>query len=246
MGNLYVIPTENFNPLGRQLWIRKNGGYFKPTKANPIAENLNGKVNIYITSDEEIKENELKKGDWYYSQIHNKIFHYYELERKIILTTDPYLIKDGVQAIDDEFLEWFVNNPSCEFVKTKLVYDYEEHPELVGSPKEEWSYYKIIIPKEEPKPETFIKSDNIEGQWLSPVRTERAWQEEQLVNIFGHYPNASPRWQYMNGLIQNSLDAKQMYSEEEVKKAITNFYMNDMILTDENLTKVINNLKTQD
>jgi hypothetical protein len=94
------------------------------------------------------------------------------------------------------------------------------------------------------KPETFIKSDNIEGQWLSPVRTERAWQEEQLVNIFGHYPNASPRWQYMNGLIQNSLDAKQMYSEEEVKKAITNFYMNDMILTDENLTKVINNLKT--
>jgi hypothetical protein len=80
--------------------------------------------------------------------------------------------------------------------------------------------YTIIIPQEEPKPETFIKSDNIEGQWLSPVQTERTWQEEQLVKIFGHYPNASPRWQYMNGLIQDSLDAKTMYSEEEVLSII--------------------------
>jgi hypothetical protein len=36
---------------------------------------------------------------------------------KIILTTDQDLIKDGVQAIDDEFLEWFVKNPSCEEVE---------------------------------------------------------------------------------------------------------------------------------
>ena len=34
--------------------------------------------------------------------------------KKIILTTDQDLIADGVQAIDDEFLEWFVKNPSCE------------------------------------------------------------------------------------------------------------------------------------
>jgi hypothetical protein len=37
------------------------------------------------------------------------------------------------------------------------------------------------------------------------------------VKIFGHYPNASPRWQYMNGLIQNSLKMDEMYSEEEVR-----------------------------
>jgi hypothetical protein len=35
---------------------------------------------------------------------------------KVILTTNKLLIKDGVQAIDDEFLEWFVKNPSCEEV----------------------------------------------------------------------------------------------------------------------------------
>jgi hypothetical protein len=59
-----------------------------------------------------------------------------------------------------------------------------------------------------------------DGEWLSPVPTERAWQEEKLVEIFGHYPTASPKWQYMNGLIQNSLDAKQMYSEEELRNAM--------------------------
>ena len=37
--------------------------------------------------------------------------------KKIILTTDQDLIEDGVQAIDDEFLEWFVKNPSCERVR---------------------------------------------------------------------------------------------------------------------------------
>jgi hypothetical protein len=30
--------------------------------------------------------------------------------KKIILTTDLDLIKDGVQSIDNEFLEWFVKN----------------------------------------------------------------------------------------------------------------------------------------
>lgn len=73
--------------------------------------------------------------------------------------------------------------------------------------------------------EKFIKSDKIEGQWLSPVATERAWQEKQLVNIFGHYPNASPRWQYMNGLIQNSLNAEQMYTKEEVLEHLNHLIM---------------------
>ena len=38
---------------------------------------------------------------------------------EIILTTDDQLIKDGVQDIDNEFLEWFVKNPSCESVEVE-------------------------------------------------------------------------------------------------------------------------------
>lgn len=41
---------------------------------------------------------------------------------KIILTTNKLLIKDGIQAIDDEFLEWFVNNSSCEYVEVKQAF----------------------------------------------------------------------------------------------------------------------------
>ena len=53
---------------------------------------------------------------------------------------------------------------------------------------------------------TFIKTDNIDGQWLSPIPSEREWQEKKLVEIFEHYPYASPRWQYMNGLILIALE----------------------------------------
>lgn len=106
---------------------------------------------LFITSDEEIKE-----GDYVYSttqdynmqkvfkgleKSYNDVGHY----KKIILTTDQDLIKDGVQEIDAEFLEWFVNNPNCEFVMTI--------PDVIGlrdvfQPTGK-DLYKIIIPIEE-------------------------------------------------------------------------------------------------
>jgi len=55
--------------------------------------------------------------------------------KEILLSTDTELQKDGVQAIDDTFLEWFVKNPSCEYVEINR----------------DWGYSKIIISKEEPK-----------------------------------------------------------------------------------------------
>jgi len=59
--------------------------------------------------------------------------------KKIILTDNTDLIKDGVQSIDDDFLEWFVKNPSCELVEVEgHIYKGQDETE-----------YKIIIPKEE-------------------------------------------------------------------------------------------------
>jgi hypothetical protein len=98
--------------------------------------------NIYITSDEKPKA-----GDWslYQNKIHKCIEDIVGDEfKKIILTTDQDLIKDGVQAISDEFLEWFVKNPSCEKVK---VADYGN----VLFDDKIFHVYKIIIPQEEPK-----------------------------------------------------------------------------------------------
>lgn len=100
---------------------------------------------LYITSDEEIKV-----GDWYYLPRTNSVHKCIEdstelnLERsygvaKIILTTDQDLIEDGVQPIDDEFLEWFVKNPSREYV------NFTSHGNEKGTKD-----YELIIPKKVP------------------------------------------------------------------------------------------------
>ena len=159
MKNIHVLPTDKpsklyYNTKGKNYafsnTILSQGG---------CVENQH----IYITSDEEIKE-----GDWcMYLGLSMTSFKVIEIEsdklfygsresfnkslcKKIILTTEQYLIKDGVQAIDDEFLEWFVKNPTCENVEVRYnvgTYnpDYLKFYE-VSPPK---SYYKIIIPKEE-------------------------------------------------------------------------------------------------
>ena len=104
--------------------------------------------NIYITNDEEIKE-----GDWMIRGNEQPIkvtkdffwdfgVRYY----KIILTTDQDLIKDGVQAINDEFLEWFIKNPSCQEVDINIDFGVGLDISI--------NFYKIIIPKEEPKQQT--------------------------------------------------------------------------------------------
>jgi len=84
--------------------------------------------------------------------------------KKIILTTDQELIKDGVQVIEEEFLDWFVNNPSCEEVdidddliitQDKPLIQHQGSKPIVVPHR---IGYKIIIPKEEPKPHSFCET----------------------------------------------------------------------------------------
>ena len=139
MRNIYLLPTEKPSRLFK---------FANQLHLDAIPKDYYKKYNIYITSDVEIKE-----GYAYYPELNevllfdNKHGEIYEKGRqlKVILTTNQDLIADGVQAIDDEFLEWFVKNPSCESVDVEKRYsDFTVDP-FVG--------YKIIIPKEEPKQE---------------------------------------------------------------------------------------------
>jgi hypothetical protein len=68
------------------------------------------------------------------------------------MTTDPQLIQDGVQPIDDEFLEFIVKNPSCEWVEVDKNWNYPLD--------KSWEYKLRIIPKEEPK-QLFTKGDKV-------------------------------------------------------------------------------------
>jgi len=137
MKNIHLISTDKPSRLHN-----KNGelGNYPSTKLyiEDFKGNQHNSFHIYITSDEEIKE-----GDYFWKPDCNMIFKAeytpHKGCQKIILTTDQDLIKDGVQAIDNEFLEWFVKNPSCEEVKIES-----------WQTKGEWDLdYKPIIPQEE-------------------------------------------------------------------------------------------------
>jgi len=152
MKNIHVLPTDKPS----RLYIYKGilnlaaDEFTAPT----IVKNDLINLNIYITSDEKITDVRPHKGKWQLEkeQILNKFPTYLtDLSycKLVIMTTDQELIKDGVQAIDDKFLEWFVKNPSFEFVK--IVDDVECLP--MPNIHIHKRIYKIIIPKEEPKQE---------------------------------------------------------------------------------------------
>lgn len=76
--------------------------------------------------------------------------------KKILMTTDPELIKDGVHPIGEDFLQWFVKNPTC--IKVEVVYGLfnpmgrQVDPNDLGQNHSKcvWKY-KIITTKEEQK-----------------------------------------------------------------------------------------------
>jgi hypothetical protein len=113
--------------------------------------------NIYITSDEKIEE-----GDWFLSLLtgivvptkskgkNSKAFYNHKKTKKIILTTDPDLIKDGVQEIPEDFLEWFCSkNGKVDFVYIEsypVAKKYNSKGEYIAYSG--WEY-KITIPQKE-------------------------------------------------------------------------------------------------
>jgi hypothetical protein len=193
MRNIFLLPTDKpssgyilgkcikelsdvkIGQLVRTHYMMFSNEYFQPQ-------------NIYITNDEEIKE-----GDWYLdlSVFTNNISigkGIYQMKyskwgeegqgdcKKIILTDNEDLIKDGVQAIDDDFLQWFVKNSSCESViKVERLDTFKKTNEVYvdeiagGNYYEIIKQYKIIIPQEETKQETLEKV--AKKQWGNVHRT---------------------------------------------------------------------------
>lgn len=150
--------------------------------------------NIYITSDEEIRLNDacLHPTTLNISKHHIVGNNLAKGWKKIILTTDEELINDGVQAIDYDFLKWFVKNPTCELVEYEEIYNIGNR-EYLGNGS--FSYteapipieYKLIIPKEEPKQETFEEATE---RLYSEEDLERAWLDGRRgeTETVGSYP----------------------------------------------------------
>jgi hypothetical protein len=196
MKNIHILSTSQssrlyYHPAFNQLVLTNK----------TILRDVVSNQNIYITNDEEIKD-----GDWcldpldtlFKVHIYSDIYKNLKKCKKITLTTDQDLIKDGVQAIDNEFLEWFIRNPSCEEVDvidcTKILL-----------PEEGWYTfgYKIIIPQEETKPTVQEYEQQGLEKYLHELKQETV---EQGID-FG---KELSKWGYNKG---NSIDVEILVNE---------------------------------
>ena len=151
MKNIFLIPTENSSRLSikdgililhRQQWRK-------------------GTQNLHITSDSKFVRDEYITDGIEVIKATPKLVNAQGLVdrrdwKKILMTTDPELIKDGVHPIGEDFLQWFVENPTC--IKVEVVYGLfnpmgrQVDPNDLGQNHSKcvWKY-KIITTKEEQK-----------------------------------------------------------------------------------------------
>jgi hypothetical protein len=234
MKNIYLLPTDKPSRLSIDNDINELVYGILSIDNIPNCKNQN----IYITNNEEIKE-----GDWVLMFddfgnlfLSNEPQKYLGIEkghhlnkglRKIILTTDQSL--DGVQAIDDDFLEWFVKNPSCESVEIKRIFlgnsfvhigktpskkeklrgCYDNGEQIVGKWKELFTY-EIIIPKQELKQQLDCPYDFTMGKPKQETLEDAA--EKYKYNPKGNFCFIEgAKWQQ-----------ERMYSEEEAGELVYN------------------------
>ena len=229
MKNIHVLPADKPSRLVK-IYNDVNRETFTLKLDVEVNDSFKEYVNIYITSDEEIKE-----GDWMIrdneqpTKVTPNFFwdfgvRYY----KIILTTDQDLIKDGVQAINEEFLEWFVKNPSCDFIRTLKVPYFDESS---------YSYF-LGIPKEESKQELSLK---INDEFLDTTSKEILYTlmeefdnlvtensseetlEEAAERLYPGVDRQVDRMLFINGA---KWQQERMYNEEEVHTIIESYQNN--------------------
>jgi hypothetical protein len=221
MKNIHVVPTDkpsivyakddNYKLANSTIamdWYISSAGY-KP-------------YIIYITSDEESRIDDWVLGGLGGIDIKKYGRYFADDWKKIVLTTDLDLIADGVQAIDDEFLEWFVKNPGCESVGVKKGFE-------DGTA---WGYnfldYKIIIPQEEPKQE--LEKELFELEQELDIPSSMRWHnskpkqetlEEAALSFLPH-SEVEHDTDFITGFeFGAKWQSKRMYSEEEVEKIIS-------------------------
>ena len=258
MKNIHILPTEkpsilyakddNYKLANSTIamdWYISSAGY-KP-------------FNIYITNDEQIE-----KLDWFIYRCYkvckctglsqskqiltdNKIAKHRDygmpqgLTNKIILTTDVDLIKDGVQAICDEFLEWFVKNPTCEWV------DVDNRPKVSSSFEKGFvidnpNYNKIIIiSKEAQKQHLIDMMRESEKLGLYPVLTAKKKKMLYLVNckVTRSYYMEDRKETEMNHIVEAGTEQEAMdkvqdfYSKKDIEYAVGHWvdfnYCNEVI-----------------
>lgn len=204
MKNIFFLPTDEPS----RLWLDNLSHKLVLSEIKTLV-GYKASRNVYITNDEEIKE-----GDFYFDSIdfilHRKSKYNDALvdgnknAKKIILTTDYDLIEEGVQAVDNHFLKWFVNNQTCEYVE---VEDIKTIPSLQLGRENGHLMYKIIIPTENPTTTVVREAMKIVSKDVRPPKLD----------------NLEERFKRDMSMIVMPLDNENIPEEETLEEAAKNY-----------------------
>ena len=184
MKNIFLIPTPKESRLWRDLDSNKlRFDNISTPNSNECTKCSNEYV--YITTDSKFVRDEYITDGIEVMKATPKLVDAQGLVdrrdwKKIIITTDPELIKDCVQSIDDEFLEWFVKNPSCEEVETERFY-------TMSQSTYSGIEYEIIYPKK-----NFYCGDEVDYGEQCDFQCDRCVDATGVD--YGYLPKETPKF----------------------------------------------------
>jgi hypothetical protein len=186
MKNIHVLPTDKPSRLIIYSTLLNEFRLLD----EPI-EDWKHKRNIYITSDEKFVRDEYITDGIEVMKATPKLVDAQGLVdrrnwRKIVLTNDLELIKDGIQEIEDLFLVWFVKNPTFDEIEigktNKLIDNYAEEE------KEKWEVkYHIYIPKK-----NFYCGDEVDYGEQCDFQCDRCVDATGVD--YGYLPKETPKF----------------------------------------------------
>ena len=188
MKNIFLIPTDKPS----RLYYHSDLKHLVLTNKTMLREFVINQ-NIYITSNSKFVKDEYITDGVEVMKATPKLVDAQGLVdrrdwKKILMTTDPELIKDGVHPIGEDFLQWFVKNPTC--IKVEVVYGLfnpmgrQVDPNDLGQNHSKcvWKY-KIITTKEEQKQHLIdmMKSDEELGLYdeSREIKLEDVFNDEK-------------------------------------------------------------------
>lgn len=156
MKNVFLLPTENKSNI---VLLKENNRLYYHPMILSINPNIIPQY-VYITTEEKFNENEYLTDGVEVIQATPKLVEAQGLVdrrewKKIIITNDPELIENGVQKINQSFLNWLSENQSCEFVEIEFETlwlnkrfggTWQPFPDEFATKRKK--EYKIITPKE--------------------------------------------------------------------------------------------------
>lgn len=233
MGKIRILPTGE--PTGL-IAHGKNGELFYLRDEKNRSNWISGLPrHVYIT----VKEG-IKKGDYVYNRTigrHGAIRRFFlewngvnsmqPEDEKIVLTSDPSLIKEGIPSLDDDFMEWLVDNYRQDSIELKhVIKEYVDEQDAYGY---DVDYYQVILPNKDNSNHSYLdlvakkaKFDNkIDlNAYSAGVADGVHWDRERVIGILNTKIKELQGGEEMKSLNESISDSHAVSILEEIREKI--------------------------